>query len=612
MALLFFNTKTMKFKRSLVLVAFITFFSLASVHAQETDVLENVYGREKIDLNGTWKVIPDPMETGLKKNKYRRDFAADDVAKLDEGELIEYEWDSSWDIQVPGDWNSQLPGFEWYEGLVWYRKKASINKETGFRYLLYFEGVNYISHVYLNGTKLGQHEGGFTPFQFDVTDILSEENSIVLAVDNTRKDDGIPAKDFDWWNYGGITRPVWIVKVPDTYIHSYTLNFDDGEIQAIVRLAGDFKAGDQIEVRIPELQSVERAEVNDLGTAVLSVQHQNLVLWSPETPKLYEVEVSSERDKILDRIGFRTIRSEGADLLLNDESIFLRGICLHEETIGKPSRTLTWKSARELLMEAKAMNANFVRLAHYPHTEKMVRLADSLGLMVWSEIPVYWEDMDYQNPKTQFLAQQMITTNYQRDKNRASIIIWSVANETPITEHRNSFLKSLIKTVRALDETRLVSAALKVSHGSGVKVIDDPLGAYLDVLSINQYVGWYGTDYPDKITDVTWESRYNKPMLLSEFGAGALAGNYGDKMTRWTEEFQAYFIDQTMEMATDVPFLRGTMPWILKDFRTPRRYHGEFQNYWNRKGLIDENGVRKQAFDTLKNWYENIEEEYDK
>ncbi len=593
-----------------IALAAMCLFSTKS-YAQDYEIVENIYGREKIDLNGTWKVIPDPMETGLKKSKYRRNFPADDVAILNEGELIEYEWDSAWDIQVPGDWNSQIEGFEWYEGLMWYRKKVNFSREEGYRYLLYFEAVNYISHVYLNGTKLGQHEGGFTPFQFDITDLLDAENSIVLAVDNTRKDDGIPAKDFDWWNYGGITRPVWILKIPDTYIHSYTFSYQEEEIHATVKLESESKKETEVEISIPKLGISQRTKIIAPGMVEFVFRPQDLELWSPENPKLFDVELSTSKEKLEDRIGFRTIEAVGPNLLLNGESIFLRGICLHEEAIGVPTRALNWETAKDLLEKAVAMNANFVRLAHYPHTEKMVRLADSLGLMVWSEIPVYWEDMDYQNPKTQAMAQQMLTTNYLRDKNRASIIIWSVANETPITEHRNAFLKSLIHTVRDLDETRLVSAALKVSHSAGVKTIDDPLGAYLDVLSINQYVGWYGMDYPDKITDVTWETSYNKPMLLSEFGAGALAGNYGDKMTRWTEEFQAYFIDQTMQMATDVPFLRGTMPWILKDFRTPRRYHGAFQNYWNRKGLIDENGVRKQAFNTLLSWYNQIEKDYD-
>lgn len=598
----------MKFLYCYFFLLLLSFLFYQSSEAQQTSLVENIYDREKIDLNGTWKFLLDPMETGIIKRKYRRDFPADEVAKLNEGPLIEYEWDSSWDIQVPSDWNSQFKELEWYEGLAWYRKKFETKKEKDYRYFLYFESVNYKSDVYLNGEKLGMHEGGFTPFQFEITDRIKPENSLVLSVDNKRVTDGIPAADFDWWNYGGITRPVWVIKVPNDFIQEYTFEYDGKNINGSVILNSVSSGKKKIQIEIPELKIKESIEANKEGYAEFTISPKKLIPWSPKEPKRYRISVSTENDSVSELIGFRTIETKGTKILLNGDSVFLRGICLHEEAIGKPTRTLDWKTAEELLLSAKGMNANFVRLAHYPHTEKMTRLADSLGLMVWSEIPVYWEDMDYKNPKTLALGKQMVTSNYKRDKNRASIIIWSIANETPITDHRNSFLKELITTVRENDKTRLVSAALKVSHDGGIKNIDDPLGEYLDVLSINQYVGWYGNDYPDKITDVEWESKYNKPMLLSEFGAGALAGNYGDKMTRWTEEFQAYFTDETMKMATSIPFLRGTMPWVLKDFRTPRRYHGAFQNYWNRKGFIDENGVHKQAYDVLKNWYIKIEE----
>jgi beta-glucuronidase len=571
-------------------------------------VVQNIYGREKISLNGQWKLILDPMETGLGKRKYRRDFPSDQKDVSNKGELIEYNWDFARDISVPGDWNSQFEDLLWYEGLAWYRNQFDFERKEGFRYLLYFEAVNYKSQIFLNGEKLGIHEGGFTPFQFDITNALKSTNSLVLAVDNSRLSDGIPAADFDWWNYGGVTRPVWIVVVPETYISDYKFEYDGRNINVNVKLSGQSSNEKQVQIDIPELGISTSMMTNQHGYAEYSIEPKTVETWSPENPKLYQVKINAAEDAVLDMIGFRTIKTDGTDIRLNGESVFLRGICIHEEAIGVGTRTLSLDAARELLLQAKGLNANFVRLAHYPHSEAMTRLADSLGIMVWSEIPVYWEDIDYQNPKTLALAEDMLLANYERDKNRSSIIIWSVANETPITDHRNAFLKHLISTVKMHDPNRLVTAALKVSHEGGIKIIDDPLGEYLDVLSINQYVGWYGTDSPAEITKVTWESNYSKPMLLSEFGAGALSGNHGNKYERWTEEYQEFFIDETMKMATNVPFLRGTSPWVLKDFRSPRRYHGEFQNYWNRKGFIDENGIPKKAYTTLKNWYQHIEE----
>ncbi|MEO1020972.1 MAG: glycoside hydrolase family 2 TIM barrel-domain containing protein [Bacteroidota bacterium] len=599
------------FRLLLTLVALSIIGYVQHVHAQSVLPMQNIYGRSASSLDGTWQYIVDPMETGLIKSKYRRDFPADDKAKLDEGVLIEYDWDTSPEIQVPGDWNSQIAGMEWYEGLVWYRKRFNY-EITSERQFLYFEAVNYKAQVYLNGEKLGIHEGGFTPFQFEVTGKLKPTgNSLVLAVDNKRREDGIPAADFDWWNYGGITRSVWLVETESVFITDYhlALNPDGNHLEGYVTLDGS-ASEEEIMVQIPELGVKKKVYIGSSGTADFQVKTpKELERWFPDTPKRYTVTYTRGDDMIADRVGFKTASTQGYEILLNGEPQFLRGICIHEEAMGTPTRRLDWDMAERLLREAKEMNANFVRLAHYPHTEKMTRLADSLGLMVWTEIPVYWEDIDYQNPKTLALATRMIRSNYERDKNRASILLWSVANETPIHRDRMSFLKHLIKELKNQNEHLLVTAALKVSHEGGVKRIDDPLGAYLDVVSVNTYVGWYGTDYPDAIPDVAWESDFTKPLVFSEFGAGAVYGNRGDKMTRWTEDFQAYFIDQTMTMALDIPFLRGTMPWVLKDFRTPRRYHGQFQQYWNRKGLIDPQGNRKQAFVTLSNWYSCIQQQ---
>jgi beta-glucuronidase len=233
----------------------------------------------------------------------------------------------------------------------------------------------------------------------------------------------------------------------------------------------------------------------------------------------------------------------------------------------------------------------------------MTRTADRLGLLVWSEVPVYW-DIAYTNPATRELAARMVSENVLRDRNRASVIVWSVANETPITPERNALLGSMIDRVRQLDPTRLVSAALDQTTKQGDTVIvDDPLGARLDLLAVNEYEGWYGTRSVDRITDVKWQTPYEKPMIFSEFGADALAGHHGAPNERWGEEYQEYFYRQTLAMAERIPFLRGMSPWILKDFRTPRRFHGLYQNFWNRKGLVSETGEKKKAFEVLRSWY---------
>jgi len=573
--------------------------------------LTNVYAREKIELSGSWKYIIDPHQVGLSKPGNRiRNFPRDLVAKGNE--LVEYEFDSAPEIQVPGDWNTQIPELAWYEGLVWYRKSFEVTPKDNKRYFLYFEGANYWTRAHLNGKRLGEHNGGFTPFAYEVTGLLEAgRNSLVVAVDNTRSEDSIPALDFDWKNYGGITRPVYLVETSSTYIDDYQVWLTEPDhnsehwIEARVKLGGSNVIKQDVAFDIPELNIRQNKKTDDKGWAEFRIKPKELKLWSPNQPYLYAINFKSESDEIHDDIGFRTISVKGEKILLNNTPVFLKGISLHEESIGKNgNRTLDWSSAEKLLGEAKALGCNYVRLAHYPHSEKMTRLADRMGLLVWSEIPM-WQKINFQSTATFELAQKMLVENIHRDKNRASIIIWSVANETPINELRLKFITQLIAQVRELDPTRLVSAAMDKSKIDGNTIIvEDPLGEFLDILAINQYEGWYGKRRLGQISQIKWQSPYQKPLVFSEFGAGALSGYRSDRETRWSEDYQRYLYEETLKMADNIPFLQGISPWILKDFRSPRRYHPRYQNGWNRKGLINEAGKRKLAFKTLHDWYQ--------
>jgi beta-glucuronidase len=294
--------------------------------------------------------------------------------------------------------------------------------------------------------------------------------------------------------------------------------------------------------------------------------------------------------------------------LLNGEPLFLRGISLHEETLGAtPSRAFNRASAHALLGLAKHdLDANFVRLAHYPHAGVMTRMADELGLLVWSEIPVYW-DIDFGNPETLAIARRMQRESIVRDRNRASIMFWSVANETPKTDERLAFLGALIDDARELDGTRLITAALHQVRSEGrVFVVDDPLAELIDVVAVNTYQGWYGRAPLQRVPQNQWRNPSGKPFLFSEFGAGALHGFRDPGMEKFSEDFQAEYYRVTIEMARNVPGLSGASPWILKDFQSPRRLHGAYQEYWNRKGLVSPEGHKKAAFHVLADWYREM------
>lgn len=573
--------------------------------------LGNLFDRERTELSGDWRHIVDPLQMGLVTNKGSRYIFPLEKTQEPGGPLLEFDWDQQDPIPVPSDWNSVVPALEFYDGMVWYRRTFDFFPDETKRYFLYFEAADYHAHVFFGGEKLGEHEGGFTPFAFEVTDRLDESHryAVSVAVDNTHTSQTVPEVAYDWWNYGGLIRPVWLVEVPKTYIHDTFFSYsadNGGTINGEVSLSGPDAAEAPVTVAIPELGVEVKSTTGADGSAKFRIDPEaEIDLWAPGNPKLYVVTVTSSRDETSEEIGFRTVEVRGGDILVNGAPVFLRGISIHEEPLGPVgTRRVGWREAEELLVLARdELGCNFVRLAHYPHSERMTRTADRLGLLVWSEVPVYWA-IAYDHPPTRALAVKMVSENVLRDRNRASIIIWSVANETPINNARNAFLGEMIDRVRELDPTRLVSAALDKTTKDGNRIIvDDPIGAELDILAVNEYEGWYGTRHIDDITAVTWDTPYDKPMIFSEFGAGAKVGHHGAKHQRWTEEYQEYFYRQTLTMAEAIPFLRGASPWILKDFRSPRRFHGLYQRFWNRKGLVSETGEQKKAFAVLRDWY---------
>ncbi len=601
--------------------------------------LAHLPSRRKQTLDGDWRYIADPFEIALNKPRPpRRSLTLDQRGDALENPLIEYEWDSARRIRVPGDWNTQERELHLYEGLLWYHRRVRVaDVRESERQFLYFEGSNYRTRAWVNGEPVGEHVGGFTPFQFEVTGKLEgdAENIIVIAVDAGREAEGVPAMDFDWFNYGGLTRSLHLVHAPGTHLGAARAALQaDGTLTLSARVESAAKdeahdgarAGMTVRFTMPQLGVDVEARVDANGRARATATPQAFTAWSPATPALYalraelhddsaaaasapasaSVRAATPLDTVTDRIGLRRIEVRGADLYLNGERLFLRGISLHEERFGADGgRVRSAAEARELLQAAKDLGANFVRLAHYPHSEATTRLADEMGLLVWSEIPVYWDEIRYGHPATLTLARRMQAVNIDRDFNRASIVLWSVANETSITPARNAFLRRLIDDTRAFDGTRLVTAALNKAQSSGNEIrIVDPLGDALDVIAVNQYEGWYGQRSPAQITDVRFTSDFDKPFVFSEFGADAPRAFRAAKEVRWSADYQRWLYEQNLALFDTMPGLDGLSPWILKDFRVPRRWHGRFQNYWNRKGLLDEEGQAKPAFDTLRRWYE--------
>ncbi len=585
-------------------------------------ILQNPLGRKKTTLNGKWNYIIDLYESGywnyrgIPKEEMDNPPLSDayflNAKPKDNTERIEFDFDISPTMNIPGDWNSQAEKLYYYEGSIWFKKSFDYKKSaTNNRIFVHFGAANYRTDVYVNSKKVGFHEGGFTPFYFEITEHVKEkDNFIIVRVDARRKKTNVPALNADWWNYGGITRDVDIIETPANYIEDYKIQLkksDNKVISGYIKLNGNATENKEITLSISELNINEKYTISSNEMVDFEIENDNIVYWCPEDPKLYDVELINGDEIIHDKIGFRTIEVKGTEILLNGKPQFLRGISIHEENPMRANRNYCKEDAQMMLNWAKELGCNFVRLAHYPHNEYMVRLAEEMGFMIWDEDPVYWNVLFNHKP-TYDRAVEMMKELIHRDKNRAGVIIWSMANETPVGEERNKFLTNLVNVAKSIDDTRLVSSALEVSLIEGKPnhyTIDDPMAEVMDIVSFNQYIGWYDGTH-DKCAELTWDIKQEKPVFISECGGGALGGFYADSNTRWSEEYQEKLYEETVKMLKKIPQFRGMSPWILADFRSPKRNLTNVQDGWNRKGVVAENGHKKKAFFVLQQFYSKI------
>lgn len=521
----------------------------------------------------------------------------------------EYDFATAPTLKVPGDWNTQVPQLFNYEGAVWYQRDFDAQPKPGTRTFLHVGAANYRSHVWVNQKRVCDHEGGYTPFDCEVTAVLHPgSNFVVIAVDATRLVDGIPSVGIDWFNYGGLTRDVSLVTVPKSFIDDYDVHLAHGpkfepgnaEITGYVHVL-DAPAGTAIAIDIPEAGAKTIVRTDAEGNAPFSVRASKLTLWSPESPKLYKVRLASGDDSLTDDIGFRDIRVDGTRILLNGRATFLQGANVHAEAPIRGGRVNTDEDVSTIFNYLKDMNANFVRLAHYPHDERMERTADRDGIMVWSEIP-NWQHISFEKPEVYAKDVVMLKEMIRRDRNKASVILWSVSNETSNNPTRTKFLTDLANEARKLDPTRPITSAIVDPRPKGTDMVNnDPLCDALDVIGQNEYVGWYEAS-PEDADRIHW-SLPQKPIIMSEFGAEAKYGNHGATSERWTEEQQVYVFQHQFVMLNKISQLRGITPWILMDFRSPTRNIPKLQDGYNRKGLISEDGKKKLAFGLFQKAY---------
>ena len=538
----------------------------------------------------------------------KRGFFCNDKPK-NPWDLVEYDFDKSPEMEIPSDWNTKDNKLFLYEGTIWFKKSFNYTINPQKKLILYFGAVNYGSIIYINGILIGKHIGGFTPFNFDITTKLKNgENFIILKIDNKRKKENIPSLMFDWWNYGGITRDVYLIDTDNIYIQNYHFllnkqNKNQIDIKIELNKNNTNTSAQIIKLSIPELNIRKSLRINNNKEITKKIEVNDLILWTPDNPNLYKIIIKFNDEEIIDHIGFRTIEVSDKKILLNGNPIFLRGISIQDEKPNNDGVINTLKDVKILLSWVKELGCNFIRLVHYPHNEYMIREAEKEGILVWSELPIYW-DLAWEDKDTYNNAQRQLNDMILRDINRANVIIWSIGNETPSSKSRDFFLFNLITFAKTLDNSRLITMAFKAIYSNNniyKNNLNDAMVKYLDIISFNQLLE-QNSDI-NSFDKMKFDISYNKPIIISGLGVEAKFGYHGTLSQIWTEEFQDNYYNNYFEFLETIEGLVGVSPYMLKDFRSPKGVLNSIHNFYNRKGLVSDKGEKKKAFYTLRNWY---------
>lgn len=581
---------------------------------------------QTIDLNGLWDFVVD---LDPKYHDDRAIHASPTYARPD--------WDRRrWHkVAVPGVWNKYAERLNIYEGVCWYaREFAAPSLPKGATALLRFGGVNYACRVFLNGTEIGGHEGGYTEFVVDVSTALREgRNHVAVQVDNRATTTKLPPC-LGYFNYGGIHRDVTLELHPSAFIADLFLRCEPSEQGGRLRAEGHVtKAKNGMRVAVA-CNGVEVAQgLDGDGAFRAEIDVPSVTPWTPQTPALYPVRVRLVEDEtvlheVAQHVGFRRIEIADGRILLNGNPIFLKGICY---VYDSPAHGLVLKPEQFLtdLALVKELGAEAIR-SHFPFTHEFYEACDRMGIMVWIEPPIYClhpktdaTGTVFADPAFKALAASMLREMILHARNHPSVILYSAGNEcnTDNAEAR-AFFQELCDEVRRLDDTRLLSYASLYGRVG-------PLAEMVDVVGVNEYWGWYDRIYGgkgltpeeeamkgradvrvepidltalEKKLDELKESA-RKPLLLTEFGADSIPGYSSRSRDLWSEEYHADLIRDTFALAKRHPEICGTFPFCLTDYRDPSKFVNAYWDYMNYKGVVSYERRPKLAFHALKTIY---------
>ena len=575
--------------------------------------------RNRLDLSGIWDFKADPEEVGAQNGWFNGLSEARPLA-------------------VPGSWNDQYEDLYLYLGMGWYARTTYIPQAwKDQRVMLRVGSANYWAAVWVNGQKVGEHEGGHLPFAFDITDVVmfDSENTIAIQVENHLKPvrvpsgnldksilggfAGFPSTTFDFYPFAGLHRPVVLYSVPPTHIDDITVaterNGTDGIVRVRATINGQQETGRVILAGAG--QTVEAGVRFTDGVAETTLTVPSARLWSDEDPYLYELTITTSSDRYSLRVGIRSVEVQGGQILLNGKPVQLNGFGRHEDFFasGKGLNLPLLVKDYDLM---RWTGANSYRTSHYPYSEEEMMLADREGFLIIDETPAVSLQFDTDENIAERLRMCLQQTEEMiaRDKNHPSVVMWSVANEpmppnamarlrggdkSPVDPKTTEFFRTLIERARQLDATRPATFV-------GLMGGPHEWHALTDVICINRYWGWYVQGGQLELAlatleaelDEYWE-RHGKPIIITEFGADTIAGLHSQPALMWSEEYQAALIRGYLDVAARKEYVAGMHIWNFADFaavQSPGRVGGV-----NMKGVFTRTRTPKMAAHMLREYW---------
>lgn len=593
--------------------------------------IENEF-RDVKNLNGTWDFKVDFCDEGFTKRWQEK--------KLED----------SMPMAVPASYNDLVTDVKIKEhvGFVWYQRKFVVPYSwEDKRVVLRFGSVTHHATVFVDGTEVAKHKGGFLPFEADITGVITvgKEHLLTVAVSNVLDWTCLPCGEivekndlssypegyryqetfFDFYNYAGIHRPVKLYTTSKTYIKDITIktNVINGkaEVDFDIEFVGKPKEV-SVSIKDSDGMTVAFGDVN-AGVKVMSLEEfektkrikgtlyvDNPILWEPGRGYLYKMNVETKEDKYTEEFGIREVKVVGDMFLINGKPFYFKGFGKHEDSDihGRGiDEALNIKDFNLL----KWIGANSIRTSHYPYSEELMKLADREGLVVIDEVPAvgmcFWDGQKVfggNRVNDETLAHHLDTLQdiYDRDKNHPCVVMWSVANEAATYEKESvPYFTKVIDKMRSLDNTRPVTMV----HTSPAE--SDLVSDMLDVICVNRYYGWYTDHSHIEVIEKQlekelnqWYKKYRKPLIMTEYGADTIAGLHKLPAVSFSEEFQCEYLDAFHKVFDKCDFVIGEHVWNFADFATKQ---GLNRIDGNKKGVFTRQRQPKMsAFMLQKRW----------